>query len=190
MDLIEAGVVTGKYKQVAPGKAVASAFAAAPPEELAKAHLNPKVELWDFCHSDDLRVLVQEENFVAINNAMQIDLTGQVTAESLNSKIFSGPGGQTVFAIAASYCEGGRSIIACPSNSLVGGESRSRIVGGFQPATMVTVPRTFVDYVVTEQGIATLRGKTIRQRADELISVAHPDFRAELRKEAQYLHAV
>ncbi len=190
MDLMEAGVVTGKYKQVAPGKAVASAFAAVPAEELAKAHMNPKLELWDFSHTDDIRTLVHEENFVAINNAMQIDLTGQVTAESLNGKVFSGPGGQTVFAISASYSEGGRSIIAVPSNSIVGGESKSRIVGTFPPATIITVPRTFVDYVVTEYGIASLRGKTVKQRAEELISVSHPDFRAELRKEAEKMYAL
>ena len=190
MDLMETGVVTGKYKQVAPGKAVASAFAMAPPEELAKAHMNPKLELWDFSHTDDMRILVHEENFVAINNAMQVDLTGQVTAETLNGKVYSGPGGQTIFAISASYSEGGRSIIAAPSNSIVGGESKSRIVGAFEPGTMITVPRTFVDYVVTEQGIASLRGKTVRQRTEELISVAHPDFRAELRKEAQRIYNV
>lgn len=190
MELVEQGVITGKYKKVAPGKVVGSAFAAVPPEELAKAHLNPKVELWDFCHTDDLRTLVRQENFVAINNALQIDLTGQVTAETLNGKVYSGPGGQTVFAVAASYCEGGRSIIAVPSASTVNGERRSRIVGGLLPATMVTVPRTFVDYVVTEQGIAKLRGKTVRGRVEEIISVAHPDFRGELRKEAQKLFSV
>lgn len=190
MDLMDQGVVTGKYKQVAPGKAIASAFAAVPAEELARAHMNPKLELWDFSHTDDIRTLVHEENFVAINNAMQIDLTGQVTAESLNGKVFSGPGGQTVFAVSASYSEGGRSIIAVPSNSIVDGESKSRIVGAFPPATVVTVPRTFVDYVVTEHGIASLRGKTVRQRAEELISVSHPDFRADLRKEAENMYAL
>lgn len=190
MDLVEQGVVTGKYKKVAPSKVVGSAFAAVPPEELAKANMNPRVELWDFCNTDDLRTLVRQENFVAINNALQLDLTGQVTAETLNGKVYSGPGGQTVFAVAASYCEGGRSIIAVPSASTVNGERRSRIVGGLLPATMVTVPRTFVDYVVTEQGIAKLRGKTVRGRVEEIISVAHPDFRGELRKEAQKLFSV
>jgi 4-hydroxybutyrate CoA-transferase len=76
VDLVEQGVVTGKYKQVAPGKVVGSAFAVIPPEEAQRAHLNPKFELWDFCHSDDLRVLIQEQNFVAINNALQV-VTGR-----------------------------------------------------------------------------------------------------------------
>lgn len=186
--LVERGVITGKYKDIAPGKVVGSAFAAVPPEELAIAHENPKFELWDFCHTDDLRTLVRETNFVAINNALQLDLTGQITAETLNGQVYSGPGGQTVFAVAASYSEGGRSIIAGPSSSSVDGERHSRIVAALPPATMVTVPRTFVDNVVTEYGIAMLRGKTVRQRAEELISVAHPDFRADLRKQAAKLY--
>lgn len=184
VDLVERGVVTGKYKQVAPGKVVGSAFAVIPREEAEKVHQNPKFELWDFCHTDDLRTLVREENFVAINNALQVDLTGQVTAETLNGRVYSGPGGQTVFAVAASYSEGGRSIIALPSSSTVNGQRQTRIVPVVPPGTMVTVPRTYVDYVVTEQGIATLRGKTIRQRCEELISVAHPDVRGELREGA------
>jgi acyl-CoA hydrolase len=153
-------------------------------------HMNPKIELWDFCHTDDLRTLVHEQNFVAINNALQIDLTGQVTAETLNGRVYSGPGGQTVFATAASYSEGGRSIIAVPSSSTVEGERHSRIVPQLAPGTTVTAPRTFVDYVVTEHGIATLKGKTVRERAAELIAVAHPDFRGELRSEASRLYCV
>jgi 4-hydroxybutyrate CoA-transferase len=184
-DLVEKGVVTGRRKQIAPGKVIGSAFAVLPREELAMADMNPKFELWDFCHTDDLRTLVREDNFVAINNALQIDLTGQVTAETLNGKVYSGPGGQTVFAIAASWCEGGRSVIALPSSSLTGsGERYSRIVPELPLGSVVTVPRTYVDYVVTEQGIASLRGKTVRQRAEELIAVSHPDFRADLRKAA------
>jgi 4-hydroxybutyrate CoA-transferase len=181
-DLVAKGVVTGRRKQIAPGKVVGSAFAVLPREELAMADMNPRFELWDFCHTDDLRTLVREENFVAINNALQIDLSGQVTAETLNGKVYSGPGGQTVFAIAASWTEGGRSIIAIPSSSLAAGERYSRIVPQLSEGSVITVPRTYVDYVVTEHGIATLRGKTVRQRAEELIAVAHPDFRGDLRK--------
>ncbi|MEX0786436.1 MAG: acetyl-CoA hydrolase/transferase C-terminal domain-containing protein [Dehalococcoidia bacterium] len=188
--LVEQGIVTGKHKQVAPGKVVGSAFALLPPEELAAVHENPKFELWDFTHTDDLRTLVREENFVAINNALQIDLTGQITAETLNGQVYSGPGGQTVFAVASSYSEGGRSIIAVPSSSSVDGERHSRIVPVLPLGTMVTVPRTFVDYVVTEHGIATLRGKTVRERVEELLAVAHPDFRGEMRKEAEKLYCI
>jgi 4-hydroxybutyrate CoA-transferase len=185
IDLVEQGVVTGRKKQIAPGKVIGSAFAVLPPEELRRAHMNPKFELWDFCHTDDLRTLLREENFVAINNALQIDLTGQVTAETLNGQVYSGPGGQTVFATAACSVEGGRSVIAVPSSSSVGDERYSRIVPELPPGTAVTVPRTYVDYVVTEHGIAHLSGKTVRERAAELISVAHPDFRGELKEHAK-----
>lgn len=184
IELVERGIVNGKRKQIAPGKVIGSAFVQLPPEQLARADMNPNFELWDFCHTDDLRTLVREDNFVAINNALQIDLSGQITAETLNGHVYSGPGGQTVFAIAASWCEGGRSVIAVPSSSIAGGARHSRILAQMPLGTVITVPRTYVDYVVTEHGIATLRGKTIRQRAEELISVAHPDFRAELRREA------
>ena len=190
VDLVEKGVVTGRKKQVAPGKVVGSAFAVLPPEEAARVNMDPHYELWDFCHTDDLRTLVREENFVAINNALQVDVTGQVTAETLGGRVYSGPGGQTVFAVASSYSEGGRSIIALPSSSTVDGTRHSRIVPELDAGTMVTVPRTFVDYVVTEQGIATLRGKTIRQRIDELTSVAHPDCRADVRARAQAMYNV
>jgi 4-hydroxybutyrate CoA-transferase len=187
VDLVDQGVVTGKYKQIAPGKVVGSAFAVIPPGEAARVHNNPTYELWDFTHTDDLRTLVREENFVTINNALQVDLTGQVTAETLNGKVYSGPGGQTIFAIASSYSDGGRSIIALPSSSTVGDARQTRVVGQLPPGTMITVPRTFVDYVVTEQGIATLKGKNVRQRAEEMISVAHPDCRGELKAEAKRL---
>jgi 4-hydroxybutyrate CoA-transferase len=187
VDLVDRGVVTGRYKQVAPGKVVGSAFAVIPPDEAARVHNNPTYELWDFTHSDDLRTLVREENFVTINNALQVDLTGQVTAETLNGKVYSGPGGQTIFAIASSYSDGGRSIIALPSSSTVNDSRQTRIVGQLSPGTMITVPRTFVDYVVTEQGIATLRGKNVRQRAEEMLSIAHPDCRGELTAEAKRL---
>jgi len=190
VDLVEREVITGKYKEIAPGKVVGSAFAVLPPEEAVRVNMNPRFELWDFCRTDDLRLLVQQKNFVAVNNALQIDLTGQVTAETLNGRTYSGPGGQTVFAVAASYCENGRSIIALPSSSTVNGSRQTRIVASLPPGTMVTVPRTYVDYVVTEQGIATLKGKTARQRCEEMISVAHPDCRTGLRREAEKLLGV
>jgi 4-hydroxybutyrate CoA-transferase len=190
IDLVEQGVVTGRYKEIAPGSVVGSAFAQLPAEELARANMNPRFELWDFCRTDDLATLVRQSNFIAINNALQVDLTGQVTSETLNGEIFSGPGGQTTFAVAASICQGGRSVIAVPSSSLVARERRSRIVPVLPPGTVITTPRTFVDYVVTEYGIATLRGKTLRRRAEELVAVAHPDFRADLRRQAALLHHV
>ncbi len=190
IDLIDKGIVTGSQKQMGKGKAVGAGFAQLPPDELARAHLHPEIELWDFCDTDDLRLLIQNDSYKTINNALQIDLTGQVTAETFGTTTFSGPGGQTVFAMAGAYSKGGASIIVVPSSSVVDGERKSRILPTLPEGAMTTVPRTFVDYVVTEQGIATLTGKTVRQRVDELISVAHPDFKVDLQKQAASIHSL
>jgi 4-hydroxybutyrate CoA-transferase len=144
-------------------------------------------ELYDFGYTDDLRRLIQIPNFVCVNNALTVDLTGQVCSESLGYRMYSGVGGQTVFMIAGAYSPGGKSVSVLPSSSVPSatGQRVSRIVPVLEPGGVVTVPRTFVDYVVTEQGIATLRGKSIKERARELVSVAHPDFRADLAKQAK-----
>jgi len=127
------------------------------------------------------------ENFTSINNALMIDLTGQVSAETIGPRVYSGAGGQTVFAIASSYARDGRCITVMPSTSTVKGEKKSRVVPTLEPGTTITVPRTFVNYVVTEHGIATLGGKSLKGRAQEMISVADPDFRPELQREAKRL---
>jgi 4-hydroxybutyrate CoA-transferase len=187
-ELVSAGVVTGARKSMYPGKVVGSALVALGPEELAAIDGNPVFELYDFGTTDDLRRLAQQKNFVAVNNALVVDLTGQVSAESFDHRPFTGVGGQTVFMIAGAYSEGGHSVSVLPSSSRPAGAARvSRIVAGFPPGTAVTVPRTFVDYVVTEHGIAQLRGLSIRQRAAALIEIAHPKFRAELRSQAKSL---
>ena len=145
---------------------------------------HPAYELYEFSYSDDVRYLLQQDNLVAINNALQIDLTGQVSSETIGNAVWSGVGGQMAFATAANYSNGGRSITVLPSSSLVAGERVSRIVTTLPGGGVVTIPRTLVDYVVTEHGIAHLRGKSTRERAEELIAIAHPDFHAELRREA------
>ncbi len=188
-ELVRDGVVTGKYKTRHQGKVVAS-IALVPEEELAIIDGNPAFELYEFGYIDDVRYLLQQDNLVAINNALQIDLTGQVAAETIGSMIWSGVGGQTAFSIAANYSRGGRSISVLPSTSLVEGERVSRIVPTLPGGAAVTIPRTLVDYVVTEHGIAYLRGKSLRERAQELIAIAHPDFHSELRHEANRVFKV
>ena len=180
--LVRDGVVTGKYKSRHQGKVVAS-IALVPEDELAIIDGNPAFELYEFGYVDDVRYLLQQDNLVAINNALQIDLTGQVAAETIGSMIWSGVGGQTAFSIAANYSNGGRSVSVLPSTSIVEGERVSRIVPTLPGGAAVTIPRTLVDYVVTEHGIAHLRGKSLRERAQELIAIAHPDFHSELRRE-------
>lgn len=188
-ELVRAGVVTGRRKSMYPGKVVGSALVALGPEELAQIDGNPTFELYDFGTTDDLRSLSQQKNFVAVNNALVVDLTGQVSAESFDHRPFTGVGGQTVFMIAGAYSEGGRSVSVLPASSRPAGGARvSRIVAGFSPGTAITVPRTFVDFVVTEFGIAELRGKSLRQRVGALIEIAHPEFRDELRSQARALY--
>jgi 4-hydroxybutyrate CoA-transferase len=188
--LVRDGVVTGKYKTLHREKVVGSALVALDEEEMRLIDGNPVFELYDFGYTDDVRMLVQQDNLVAINNALLVDLTGQVASESLGPRIWTGVGGQTAFMIAAQYSRGGRSIIMLPSSHLIDGQRVTRIVPVLPEGTLVTVPRTLVDYVVTEHGIASLRGKTVRERIGELITVSHPDFRSELKAEARRMYGI
>ena len=123
---------------------------------------------------------------VAINSAVSVDFAGQIAAESIGPRVISGAGGQTAFAIGSFLSDGGRSISVMTSTT--GGGKVSRITPMLAEGTVVTVPRTISDYVITEYGIAHLKGKTQRQRSLELIGIAHPDFREELKKEAEKLY--
>ncbi len=187
--LVRDGVLTGKYKKVFPELVVGSAFALATPrEELEYADGHPGFHLYDFNLTDDIRLIAREEGIIAINNALSVDLTGQVDSESIAHQMYTGSGGQLAFAVGACLA-GGKSIVVLPSSATVRGARVSRIVASLAPAAVVTVPRACVHYVVTEYGIATLRGRSIKDRARELIAVAHPDFRAELTAESKRLYA-
>ena len=118
-----------------------------------------------------------------INQAVAIDLTGQVASESMGAVMYTGPGGQLVWTMGALFGRGGRAVHVLPSTAR--GGSVSRIVAELAPGTVVTVPRTFVDFVVTEYGVANLQGRTQRERALALVDLAHPRFRDELRAEAR-----
>jgi acyl-CoA hydrolase len=180
--LVDRGVVNGKNNALHPGKVVGTAFVLLPPEELTRIDSDDAFELYDFTVTDDLRNLLQLRDFFAINNALAVDLTGNVTAESRGSQIYSGPGGQTVFAVAAATVNSG-SVIVLPSSQLLpSGERVSRILPTLETGSTVTVHRGYVDYVVTEHGIAHLTGKSLRGRISEMLAVSHPDLRAELRQ--------
>jgi 4-hydroxybutyrate CoA-transferase len=186
--LVRDGVVTGKYKKIFPELVVGSAFAVVTPQaELDLANGDPRYQLYDFNFTDDIRLIAKEEGLISINNALNVDLTGQTNAESLGPMMYTGTGGQTAFIVGASM-GGGTTIIVTPSTSLVKGQRLSRIMPGLPPGSVVTSPRTFVHNVVTEYGIARLKGKSIHERNNELISVAHPDFRNELRREAKQMY--
>ena len=190
-DLVERGNVTGQRKEIHRGKVVGSALVSMQREELLKIHENPVFELYDFGYTDDLRRLIQLDHFVAVNNAMVVDLTGQVSAEAFDHRPYTGVGGQTVFMIAGAYSPNGKSVSVLPSSSIpsTGRRERiTRIVPTLTPGTPVTVPRTYVDFVVTEFGSAELRGKTVQERARALCEIAHPDFRDMLRESAKELY--
>jgi len=186
--LVRKGVVTGRHKVLHPGVVVGSFMTGLTPEDLAFVDGHPGFALYSFGTTDDVTVLVGERNLTAVNNALLVDLTGQVASEGIGTQLWSGVGGQAAFAIAAAYSPGGRAIFVLPSVHRTAEGLRSRIVPVLPPGTPVTLPRGFVDHVVTEHGIATLGGKTLRQRVGELVAVAHPDFRAELRAEATRLY--
>ncbi len=186
--LHRAGILTGKYKKIFPGLVVGSGFAVATPRaELEYANGNPAFQLYDFNFTDDIRTIAREEGLISINNALAVDLTGQVGSESLGYQMYTGTGGQTAFGIGASLA-GGKSIIVLPSTAMVAGKRISRISPMLPAGTVVSLSRTFVHYVVTEYGIAKLIGKSLRERARELTAIAHPDFRAEISADARRMY--
>ena len=143
---------------------------------------HPRIYMRRGRYTNDPFVICQNDNVVSVNAALQIDLTGQVAAEAIGHLQFSGCGGATDFAYGAYHSKGGRAILAQVSTTKKG--TISRIQPILQPGSIVSVSRNLTDMVITEYGIAKLRGKTVGDRVEELINVAHPDFRAELRKEA------
>ena len=188
--LVEQGVVNGSRKTVHPGKVVGASFGPLSSEEFAAVDGDPRYELYCMSHTNDIAVIAAHENMVAVNNALLVDLTGQINGETIGTEIYSGTGGAFAFAVGALHAKNGRAVTVLPSTSVVGGERRSRIVPMFPQGSAVTVPRVYADIFVTEYGIARLKGKTVRQRIEELIAIAHPDFRAELRAEAARVYAV
>jgi len=186
--LVREGIINGKRKNFLPGKVVVTSLGGANKEDMDWANNNPLFWLVDVDFLWDVRNIAANDNMVAINQALTVDITGQVSAESIGYQIFSGSGGQTAFAYGALLSKGGRGITILPSVAKTrDGKMISRIVPSFESGTATTVTRNCVDHVVTEYGIARLRGKSLRRRAEELIAVAHPDFRAELTKEAKRL---
>lgn len=181
MDAIEAGVITGARKTLHPGKVVAT-FAMGTRALYDYIDNNPLFEMRPADYTNNPFIIAQNDKMVAINSALEVDITGQVCAESVGKRIFSGFGGQLDFIRGAAMSKGGVPIIALPSAA--SGGSLSRIVPMLKPGAGVVTTRADVHYVVTEYGIAQLYGKTLRQRVRELMEVAHPDFRAALEQEA------
>lgn len=188
IDLVNAGVLTNARKSLHPGKIVAG-FILGTKRLYEWVDDNPLIELHRSEYVNDPFVIAQNERMVAVNSAIEVDLTGQVCADSIGPKLYSGVGGQLDFIYGASRSKGGVPIIALPSTAVMkDGKALSKIVSMLKPGAGVVTSRNHVRFVVTEFGVADLYGKTIRQRAQALIAVANPQFRDELTKQAKELH--
>jgi acetyl-CoA hydrolase len=185
IDLVEAGVIDGEAKTLHHGKLVAG-FVIGTRRLFDWIHNNAMVELHPSDYVNDPFIIAQHRDMVAINSALQVDLTGQVCADSLGTQLYSGAGGQVDFIRGAARSEGGLPIIALPSTAK--SDALSRIVPTLEPGAGVVTSRYDVHYVVTEYGVAALYGKTLAQRARALIAIAHPDYRHDLTLAAQQLH--
>ncbi len=177
--LVEKGVVTCKYKKVNNGKIIL-AFTMGDKELYDFLANNPMVEYRPTLYANYIPILAQEENIVAINGSIEVDLTGQIVSESVGNLMRTGTGGQLDFVIGAFWSKGGRAINLVPSTTL--NDTVSRIVPYISWGARVTVPRHYAGYVVTEYGAADLYGRSEPERAEELIKIAHPKFREELEK--------
>jgi acetyl-CoA hydrolase len=188
IDLVEAGVITNARRSIHAGK-ITAGFIIGSCRLYDWVDDNPLIEMHPTEYINDPFVIAQNDRQVAINSAIEVDLTGQVCADSIGPKLYSGVGGQLDFIYGASRSKGGVPIIALPStNTARDGSVTSKIVPMLKQGAGVVTTRNHVRFVVTEYGVAELYGKTIRQRARALIGIAHPDFRADLTKMATELH--
>lgn len=183
--LVEKGILTGKKKGLHDGVLVAS-FAMGTKRLYEFMDDNPKVELYPITYVNDPTVIMKHNKMISVNSCIQVDFSGQVVAESVGPKQISGVGGQVDFVRGATMCPEGKSIIACTSTT--GGGKISKIVPFLDLGAAVTTSRNDVDYIVTEFGIAHLKGLTIKQRARALINIAHPRFRDELIQKFEELY--
>lgn len=187
IDLVNCGVITGERKTLHPGK-ITAGFLLGTQRLYDFVNDNPIVELHPTEYVNDPFVIAQNDNMIAINSAIEVDLTGQVCADSIGPRLYSGVGGQVDFIYGASRSKGGKPIIALPSTLVKkDGTKVSKITAMLKPGAGVTTTRNHVHYVVTEHGVADLYGKTIAQRAEALIAIAAPEFRDELTQQAKEL---
>jgi 4-hydroxybutyrate CoA-transferase len=184
MDLAKKGVITGSHKTYYPEK-ITFGFGVGSKELYEFMHHNPMLESMPIHYINDINNIAMNDNFISINNCLTVDLTGQVCSESIGFNMFSSTGGQLDFVRGARRSKGGKSFMALNSMSVTKDGPISRISSTLPPGTIVTTPRSDVQYVVTEYGIADLWLKSVEDRAKAMISIAHPDFRERLEKEAR-----
>jgi 4-hydroxybutyrate CoA-transferase len=184
--LVEKGILNGKYKNQLPGIVAAAAWSGGSDADFEIIRDNPSFQLFDPEFILDVRRIAANDRQVSINNALSVDLTGQINSESVfGARMINGTGGQPENHIGAFLSKGGKAITLLPATALDG--VVSRIVPQLEKGSLVTIPRFYADMVVTEYGVARLLGKSHRERAHELIAVAHPDFRDELSDAAKKL---
>lgn len=184
VDIAKAGKITGMKKAIDKGRQV-YAFAAGTQKLYDYLNNNPECMSAPVNYTNDIRSIAAIDNFMSINNAVDVDLFGQVSSESSGTKQISGAGGQLDFVLGAYLSKGGKSFICCSSTfKTKSGELKSRILPTLHPGSIVTDTRANTNYFVTEYGIVNLKGLSAWQRAEQIISIAHPDFRDELIKEA------
>jgi acyl-CoA hydrolase len=185
VDLVERGVVTCEAKEVNCGKIVTSFMMGT--QRLYKfVDNNPMVEMRPVDYTNDTALIRRFRRMTAINSAIEVDITGQVCADSIGSRMYSGVGGQMDFVRGAALAEEGQAIIALPSTAA--GGKFSRIASSLKEGAGVTTTRSHVQTIVTEYGVAQLFGQSLRERAKRLIAIAHPDFRDELTAYARKHH--
>lgn len=180
VDLVEAGVITNRRKRVHPGR-ITTSFAVGSQRLYDFVDDNAFVEFYSADHTNDTAVIRRNDHVIAVNSAIEVDLSGQVVADSMGFRIYSGIGGQMDFMRGAALSCGGQPFIALPSTAA--GGKVSRIVTSIRPGAGVVTTRGHVHWIVTEYGAVDLWGKSLRERAELLISVAHPDVRGELQRE-------
>jgi acyl-CoA hydrolase len=186
MTLVEKGVITGAKKTLHKGKIVVS-FLMGSRDFYDWLDDNPMIEIHTVDYVNDPTVIARNKKMISINSALEVDLLGQVCADTMGPQQFSGVGGQVDFVRGAKASEGGKAIIALPSTAK---GKISRIVPVFKPGAAVTTSRNDVDYLVTDYGIAALAGKTVRDRMKAMINIAHPEFREELTRKAFEIYHV
>ena len=181
--LMMEGVINSSRKAYDKDIHVTTSVNARTPEHWEWLNNNPPMEARRVTSVNHILNIAKHDHFTAINNAFQVDLTGQIYSESIGTKIYNGTGGQTEFHIGATLSKGGKAITVLPSTAT--GGTITRILPMALDGAFVTVPRTFADFVVTEFGVARLAGRSQRQRSENLIAIAHPDHRAELQRARQ-----
>jgi len=185
VDLARRGVINGKRAALHPGKFVAAHIGNSL-EDLDFIERNPAFELYSYEHTNDPRAVAAHDDVVAMNGALMVDLSGQIGVYGLGREVYTGLGGHLGFAIGAFLAKRGRYVTVLPSTAR--GGKVSTIVPLFDSGQIVSIPRELADTIVTDQGVARLMGKSVRERTEAMIEIAHPDFRADLRKAARELY--